>query len=312
MNIDKITKKDLCYIIAILICVIVSIFTIKLGDNQNVINYFGFAGTLISIILAVVALIYSFYQSSTYENSTSKLDNSANKIEEATLKLESVSDIKEVTSELQETYTQLNMKVHEIQNIIKTVDKGISEFAITVKENLETFTNTVEVKFNNIHESVEFTKRDILKELSFKQSTKSDKTVDSKIMDEEDDIIKFMEKFNSNQLVFIYYFYCVHKLKLTIDFNDFIKWIVENDISSWSEAWKAGKDERYLIATVGYFMAIIRLIENNGLINLDADLNVLNMDEHLCEYLIEKELEQPFIKLNEWARESYSISNQGE
>lgn len=58
----EITKKDLGYWILILVLAIITILTWRLGDNPDVIGYLGFGGTIASILLAVVALIYSFFR----------------------------------------------------------------------------------------------------------------------------------------------------------------------------------------------------------------------------------------------------------
>lgn len=57
-----IEKKDMGYWIVILVLVLIGVLTVKLGDNPDVIDYLGFGGTIASILLAVVALIYSFFR----------------------------------------------------------------------------------------------------------------------------------------------------------------------------------------------------------------------------------------------------------
>lgn len=59
---EMITKKDMTYVIIILILSMICISTKCFGNNQEVVSYIGFAGTIVSILLGLVAIIYSFFQ----------------------------------------------------------------------------------------------------------------------------------------------------------------------------------------------------------------------------------------------------------
>lgn len=60
------TDKDYKYIIGILVLMIIWVFSLFFGGKGNdVVSYVGFAGTIISIVLSVLAIIYAFYQSTT-------------------------------------------------------------------------------------------------------------------------------------------------------------------------------------------------------------------------------------------------------
>lgn len=87
----------------------------RLADNVEVVAYIGFAGTIVSILLAVIAIIYSFYQSSTYENATHKLDVSASKIEQITNELSKVSGISGNVEDLKRTVDVINGMVSNIE-----------------------------------------------------------------------------------------------------------------------------------------------------------------------------------------------------
>lgn len=113
-------KRDFFYIVGFLVIVIISITSERLSDNINVVDYVGFAGTIVSILLAVIAIIYSFYQSSTYENSTQKLDTTANKIEQITNELSEVAEISGNIKYLKET-------VDKINNIVTNIEANLYE-----------------------------------------------------------------------------------------------------------------------------------------------------------------------------------------
>ncbi|MDH5163931.1 hypothetical protein [Heyndrickxia oleronia] len=120
------TKKDMAYWILILILFIIGSFTFYYGSKKDVISHIGFAGTIVSILLAVIAIIYSFYQSSTYENVNYKLDNSAQKIKNATDKLSNVSEIKSMLDTFQSEVGFMKDSIEDLRNIVNTIDSGVS------------------------------------------------------------------------------------------------------------------------------------------------------------------------------------------
>lgn len=91
-NRELISKKDLFYWLIYCISISIILATNQLHQNLNIVNYIGFAGTLISIILAVVAIIYSFFQNFTYSNVNNQLVETSEKIEELINSLKDTSE----------------------------------------------------------------------------------------------------------------------------------------------------------------------------------------------------------------------------
>lgn len=110
---QKIQRKDLVYFIIILVIVNLLVISAKVSNNLELINYFSFAGTLISIILAVIAIIYSFLQNSVQTNSTIKLLSSIDKIEEVTNELKKVGDLESLILHLENLISDSNSIVAE-------------------------------------------------------------------------------------------------------------------------------------------------------------------------------------------------------
>lgn len=102
-----IEKKDLVYWIGIILTV-----TLLNTKYDTTLNQWAFAGTIISIILAVLAIIYSFDQSSTTLYSTRKLEESALKIEEVTNILQGM---------------EVNELLKNIETRMESLDKAIDE-----------------------------------------------------------------------------------------------------------------------------------------------------------------------------------------
>ncbi|UYG96739.1 hypothetical protein [Cytobacillus firmus] len=128
------SKRDFFYIVGFLVIAIIFIVSGRLSDNTSVVDYVGFAGTIVSILLAVIAIIYSFYQSSTYENSTQKLEITAKKIEQITNELSEVAEISGNIKYLKDT-------VDKINNIVVKIEANLYE-DINQKPQQDIFNNT--------------------------------------------------------------------------------------------------------------------------------------------------------------------------
>lgn len=105
--------KDLIY--WLIIVVLFSLLSSDIGQyNDLLLDNWAFAGTIVSIILAVIAILYTFDQSSTTVASTKKLEESANRVEEATKELEG-TNINDTINELEQ---RLSLLIGEIQHSI--------------------------------------------------------------------------------------------------------------------------------------------------------------------------------------------------
>lgn len=138
---NEISRWHYFYWIVILIGIIVFILTRDLGKNQNVINYFGFGGTLVSIILGLVAIFYSIYQGSSSVVSTEKLVKSAKNVEKVTKELKDldISIIHKKLEELKNSHRSIENKLDstsvEFKKLSKNLHKenGINESINDVK-----------------------------------------------------------------------------------------------------------------------------------------------------------------------------------
>ncbi|GEM_PF-2095867 len=104
-----IEKKDLIYWIIFILMIFV--LGSDIGQTETLIlNNWSFAGTIVSIILAVIAIMYTFDQSSLTVSSSKKLQKSAKRVEEATLKLEN-NNIDEIIANLENKITKIITEV---------------------------------------------------------------------------------------------------------------------------------------------------------------------------------------------------------
>jgi len=116
--------KDLIY--WLIIVVLFSLLSSDIGQyNDLLLDNWAFAGTIVSIILAVIAILYTFDQSSTTVSSTKKLEESANRVEEVTKDLEG-SNINDTISELEQRLSRLIAEIqHSITENVSTNIEGL-------------------------------------------------------------------------------------------------------------------------------------------------------------------------------------------
>jgi len=127
----KFGMRDMFYITVYLLSIIVLVMTVKIETGSEVIDYVGFAGTLISILLALVAIIYSFFQSYLNQSSTSRLSETVNKVEESFKNVESYeNNIKSMESALNISIEEIGLTSTEIKSTLDSIE----ELKCTIEE----------------------------------------------------------------------------------------------------------------------------------------------------------------------------------
>jgi hypothetical protein len=81
------TKIHFGYIILILIAIIIFLFTKDFKDNQSIASTINFAVGLVSVVLAVVAIFYSFIANGALQGSVSEINSASNSIKGETVSL---------------------------------------------------------------------------------------------------------------------------------------------------------------------------------------------------------------------------------
>lgn len=153
-SLNWIEKKDLLYWLIIICLGTISIFTFKYREASEVIDHWGFAGTIISIILAVLAIIYTYYQSATTVDSTKRLERSTKKVhkattrvEEATKELES-NNVKQIVLELEE---KIKFIILEMKNELnKEINSNFSSLSDLIFNNTEDTSNDNKLELKGV------------------------------------------------------------------------------------------------------------------------------------------------------------------
>lgn len=116
-----ITKKDILYWLLLVCMGAISLFTYQYRGSDEVIGHWGFAGTIVSIILAVVAIGFTLFQTLSSDLSSAKILTSAEKIENASAGLDST-------------------KLQDASDIITKTSENIASYTSKVEEKLEKLT----------------------------------------------------------------------------------------------------------------------------------------------------------------------------
>lgn len=136
---DWVDRKDLIYWIIIVCLGSISVFTFQYSGDKTAIAHWGFAGTIVSIILAVIAIVFTFYQSF-YSNVTSdKIFIAADKITKATDELDTQKLIKssDIINDVAENLTEMRELLHhEIRSLRNENKKGMDDLIKKLSNNL--------------------------------------------------------------------------------------------------------------------------------------------------------------------------------
>ena len=166
-SINWIKKKDLLYWLIIICLGAISIFSFKYRKAAEMIDHWGFAGTIISIILAILAIIYTYYQSATTVDSTKRLERSAKKVQKATTRVE------EATNELKNNNIETVVLDLEkrLGNILSKMQNEITDELRTMPF-LKNDNSPTDISLNMSDEDWEkYVHKNIIKELTFEGLT---------------------------------------------------------------------------------------------------------------------------------------------
>lgn len=116
--------------IVILIQFIVQVGALTFSSDNNVLNYISFAGTIVSIILATIAIVYSFVQTISQQSSASNISNQVDKLMSVVGVIdESKKTIKTSIQHLNEASKRLDTAIENQTKINTTVETISNHFS---------------------------------------------------------------------------------------------------------------------------------------------------------------------------------------
>lgn len=133
-------KKDILYWLLIICLGSIMVITYEYKNSQEVISHWSFAGTIVSIILALVAIGFTLFQTLSQNLSSGKIADSAEKIVTASNKLDTSEllqageVIKSTSKNIAEYNSKVEMKLKEMTDEISSMKTAHIESAATVSE----------------------------------------------------------------------------------------------------------------------------------------------------------------------------------
>jgi len=280
---SKIEKKDLAYWVIILAGTNILAFTGRLAHDTTLLNYVSFAGTVTSIILAVVAIIYSYYQSSTFENTTSKLENSADVINDVTEELRAFN-IETLTNDVKTTIDTVDNKLIALNETIHNIEYSFSQ----VTSSLENQVHEIQNGFGYFRENFQsfHNKADLILDSTMSLSMVK---YDNKQTQSRNDINMIVKAMPVHGVLFFYYVVKAASNNIALNTTEFISLILDKNLTPWSNEWvsEAPRNDIYL-ATYGYYTAyIVHGIYNNWFEPGEGD-EFKNLDINFVEAVLER------------------------
>ncbi|CAM4516448.1 hypothetical protein [Paenibacillus typhae] len=259
---EIITKKDLFYWIVFLLITILLTTTLRLTPNAQVVDYFSFGGTLASILLAVVAMIYSFYQSFSMQSSSERLNDSVNKIEK------SLDNLEEFDEGLQKITYEIGIAGREL-----------SASTTVLKDSLLTTIDELRNRLNSI-ENYNITNNDLIKNI-YQQFDSHKK--DTEIKETEQNLgitICEVSDIHRNLLVC---FYKVYKANKPFSTDDITKMYLKR------EELEPFEGVAYLSLILAYLALLnsAKMIKMKN-INEDKELIIETFNQELETYVLSK------------------------
>lgn len=142
-----VTKKDMCYWILFLITLGILWGSSHIYDKVDFTQYVSFSGTVTSIVLGVVAIIYSFFQSFDNSNSKESLQVVSNNLRKSSDEIKSHTDkVLILDTKLEELTKSIDRVVDDVKNISENMRESIDSLG----SRLEKVENKVDEANSNI------------------------------------------------------------------------------------------------------------------------------------------------------------------
>lgn len=127
------------YIISFLVIVIIFLLAKSLHKDIDAVQFISFAATLSSLILAVIAIIYSIISNGQFSSSISKMSDSAEVIGSLSKNVDiTISSVKESTEDMKSFVSSFSQKVEELYPLLKNIqdksDSYHSELVTSITE----------------------------------------------------------------------------------------------------------------------------------------------------------------------------------
>lgn len=142
MNIEKISKDKemqynlfrinciwtICILAFLLLLAIAFIATCRMVDGSGLSKYLSFASVLLSVVLSVFAIMFTYTSNASIEHRFNRIDEISKDMENATKLIDAISkDLESATKLMGSTSDQLNNNIGEILAKIKDVSDKLNK-----------------------------------------------------------------------------------------------------------------------------------------------------------------------------------------
>lgn len=279
-----IEKKDLVYwlLIILLIWLLSSDFGIK---NPIVLDNWNFTSTIVSIILAVLAIVYTFAQSSTTFYSTNKLEESAKKIEEVSTKLEETS----VDTMFEKIDNHMKALEDKIGNVTQSVDDSMAKH---FHENFSTIIDSLpsssfETEKSNLDENAFFTK---------------------------DQWTTYLTRLNGSIREALVYVYFLEKYQVSDKFADYVSWVVKGNYNTIHKNRKSEEQSVFLLIQLFQVILVFNSLKVFSIKNAESEISIKNINSEFreaIESLIDGDSHMIDKRVMRYFQEKNNISDDG-
>lgn len=142
-------KKDLTYWLLILLIIISVVSTWRTDEPGKLADQLSLGGTFLSILLAVVAIIFSFIQSSSSSKQTERLVDKISRL------MHIIEGLERVSKSLEDKNEKHIVEVANAVDEAKNMTSEIGNIGVSVKNILEEIKNKLKAKSGNLEHDVE-------------------------------------------------------------------------------------------------------------------------------------------------------------
>ncbi|QQB05852.1 hypothetical protein [Macrococcoides caseolyticum] len=170
---DRVTRKDLVYIILMLFIILIAVFANFLGNDDVANNNINFAATIVSIILGVIAILYSLMDSTGQKESVNTLTNVTNTLAEQSEKITIfISENEKLLEKISEINDNITSQKDLFKEEMSSTQIGIID---AIKNNegpdKDKVVKIVESEFNKLNDNLLLNSEYKLKSPNIKDST---------------------------------------------------------------------------------------------------------------------------------------------
>lgn len=148
-------KKDILYWLLIICLGSISVITYEYSGDQDALSHWSFAGTIVSIILAIVAIGFTLYQTLSSSLSSDKITTSAENIKTSADKIVKVSDELNSSDLIKagEIITSVSKNILDYNSQIKLIKQQLTQELDAIKNTQMNSENNIKSLLSKIESS---------------------------------------------------------------------------------------------------------------------------------------------------------------